>query len=667
MNLSIVFPPGTGPQGSRKLPLEGATGESQPIYPGPVDCRMIFLRGLTLLMMFLALSLCPGPAFCDNIEIRTDYLDSRMAKITLPGGNRLTIWRTTNASLAEKGIAATTLETALVARTYLQHYRLFQKQSSLDKALEGLKFLYFMQAKNGCFYNCLKENGEIDTQSPESQATLDVHTAHAFATIADGTAIFKSGLNSDFKKMEDSFTRVHSRLKEWLDNPEHPYGSYREFESMKIPGWLIMDRGDVSAIYLLGLGRFGQNFPYSDVADTARKLAEGIAQFKNTDPKNFPLHCHLSFARDPGLWKNENAFQAAALAECGRIFNKESWVREAQEEAISFLLHISVACGPINGYYPHPDLYPQTPLAAYTLVRSFVAVAQATGDAKMMKVAGLTGSWFFKNNTAGRSLYSSTDGSCLEDIRNGQATENKSLLSSACALLSLMELHGTAAAPYLRYRVEKVHTFQILESEVGKPVNTDFEVSDWEYSHSGKGKVVIIRRKNTFWHKFQVDEEDDYSVFMSFQRQALYAASVAVNLRVDGGPILLIPLGGAKGEPYMTMQKVMEPVRLMPGLHTVGVRYKGLLYTIPAVIDCLVLQPALERRWFANDRGKHLLLINNTEPTERKMKMQELTGGENAIIDVSTMDGKPVKNPVHEHKGKPYLHVPGLGYGIIEW
>ena len=129
--------------------------------------------------------------------------------------------------------------------------------------------------------------------------------------------------------------------------------------------------------------------------------------------------------------------------------------------------------------------------------------------------------------------------------------------------------------------------------------------------------MVIIRRRNTFWHKFKVDEEDDYFLLMSFQRQLFYSSAVAVNVRVDGGPILFVPLGGATGEPYMIMQRVMNPVRLMEGLHTVGVRYRGLLFTKPAIIDCTVLQPVLERRWFSNSTGKKLMLINNTENTAK--------------------------------------------------
>ena len=145
---------------------------------------------------------------------------------------------------------------------------------------------------------------------------------------------------------------------------------------MQIPAWLIEGRGDLSAMYLYGLARFAQKLPYGGVEKTAEKLAEGIIKFRFTQANEFPQNAHLSFTSHPGLWKTENSLQGAALALAGRAFNREAWISDGRRDIIGFLVHLTASYGPIDGFYPHPDIYPQTPLAAYTLVNSFATLAR---------------------------------------------------------------------------------------------------------------------------------------------------------------------------------------------------------------------------------------------------------------------------------------------------
>ena len=617
------------------------------------------------LLVALILSFIPEIGFCSEVNLK--YIDSRMKTVKAGDGSSLVIWETTDKELLDRGIIASTQEIALVSMVYLKHSQQYKNPKSMKKAMDAYRFLRYMQGKNGCFYSFLKKNGDIYGKDDEEECNLAEQTAYAFMALAEGIRVTRKIHPSETNRLEDSFLRVTGVLEERIKDSDTGFGNYVTFQKMKIPAWLIRGRGDLSAMYLLGMSRFYENNEYFKVGKIAKELGQGIMEFKFLEKNNFPPHTHLTFTDLPTIWKTNNAFQVASLAYGAKAFKRKVWMSEAREEAVGFLLHLVTSYGPIEGFYPHPDLYPQSAVGAWTLTENFIALYRATGNDDYAKIAGLCTAWFFKNNPTGHPVYFQTDGSSFEKIFPDGPLREKSLKGTACALLSIMSVHGTPGENYLKYKSDYTHAFLVLESEEGKPVNLDFEVKEWEYTHEGRGKVVVIRRNNTFWHKFKVDYADNYFLLLSYQKQLKYSSAVAVNVRIDGGPILLVPLGGAIGKPYMLMQKVTDSVPLLPGLHTLGVRYRGLLLTLPAIIDCSILQPVLQRKKFSNEFGNNLLLIKNWEAGKRRMT---LTGDMKDIkpkVSVMSIKGKKPQHPISTKKGKRYFGVPDEGYGIMEW
>lgn len=619
-----------------------------------------------ILLPFALFLVIPPYGACQELPIDFSYLDSQIREIRIPGGEKIKIWKTGQGHLNKPEIAATTLEIAYVTRAYLTHYEIFEDEHSLEKALDGINFLLHMQADNGCFYNYLMKSGNIDKESPQSAPTLGEHTAAAFIALARSTDIIKSKSPDDYRRVEESIRKVEKALEKWFENPERSPEKDAKFEKIKVPASLIMGRGDLTAIYLLGLSIFYENHSSARVKELANTAAEAIIKFKNTDPDIYPVHTHLTFSEKPYLWKPANAFQVAALARGGKVFSRESWIAEAEEEALGFQVRLLASYGPVEGFLPRPDLFPQMPLSAYTLTYNFSTLYKATGDEIYNTAAGLCASWFLGNNLAGKPVYSS-DGSCKKEITRSGISSQNSLIGSACALLSLMEIYDTPASRLAFYKPEHTHTFEILESEKGRVVSADFEIKNWKFFNGSTGLVAVIRHQNTFWHKFKVDVEDDYFMLMSFLKQPVFATAVAVNVRIDGGPILLAPLGGADEEAYMVMKKITDPTQLLPGLHTVGVRYKGLLYTKPAIIDCVVLQPTMERKQLVGPSGDKIIIVKNWKKRSNKMILPDEAQEAEVKVRVKGLNKNNKKSLLTTVKGKKYLHVPGEGFGIIRW
>lgn len=620
-----------------------------------------------MIAAFILVFIGTGIGYCQEM-INLKYLDSQKTTIKLSDGISLTFWKTSDSELLNKGIAASTMENALTAMVYLRHYELYKEGDSLNNAFHALKFLYYMQGKEGAFNRYIDDKGTILNKDSSEECNFAEHSAYAFWALGEGARIIRSSHPGNYNRLEEAFLQTLSSLKMIVKDPNKGFGNYTYFQKMKIPAWLIESRGDISSIYLLGMSRFCEDVPLHSASEIAKDLGQGIMEFKHIENDVFPQHAHLTFTDQPNILKTTNAFQTASLAYGGKTFQRRVWITEAEKAAAGFLLHLVTSYGPMEGFYPHPDIYPQFPLGAFTLTLNFIAMHHTTGNDDYAKIAGLSAGWFLRNNLAKSPLYSPEDGSCYKQINKSGIIQEKSLIGSAAALLSLMALEHTTGKEYVHHKPEYTHAFHVLESEEGKPVNQDFKIMDWEYSHEGKGQVVVIRQNNTFWHKFKVDFADDYFMMLSFQKQLLYSSAVAVNVRIDGGPILLVPLGGAIDEPYMVMKRVTEPVHLKPGLHTVGVRYKGLLLTKPAIIDCSVLQPVLQRKKFVSRTGKNLILVKNFNPQENKtplftdIKDESFTARGRSILGEDVKDLLTVYN-----KDRKYLVFPKEGFGIVEW
>ena len=113
-------------------------------------------------------------------------------------------------------------------------------------------------------------------------------------------------------------------------------------------------------------------------------------------------------------------------------------------------------------------------------------------------------------------------------------------------------------------------------------------------------------RENTFWMRFDVPTEDDYIFDLSYLQSDVGGGLVSVMMRIDGDKIFQVPLGDVDGKPILRRAFVDGPRPLRAGPHSFGIRFSGLLMTKPALLDSVVVQPAVERRVFALPNGERL-------------------------------------------------------------
>ena len=193
------------------------------------------------------------------------------------------------------------------------------------------------------------------------------------------------------------------------------------------------------------------------------------------------------------------------------------------------------------------------------------------------------------------------------------------------------------------------HTFQLLEAEDGKAVRKDYELEETIYPGGTQGRYVVIKRENSFWIKFDITRENEYDFYLVYLRQTGFDMGTSIMMRVDGDKIFPVPLGGAPDSPYMFMKDVLDTRVLLPGPHSLGIRFSGLLHAKAAIVDSVMLQPVVEWRVLADDQGGLVIFAKSFQKNDREVHLDSF-----GIANLHATLGKGIHrewNPVDPAEG----------------
>ena len=138
-------------------------------------------------------------------------------------------------------------------------------------------------------------------------------------------------------------------------------------------------------------------------------------------------------------------------------------------------------------------------------------------------------------------------------------------------------------------------------------------------------------------------------------------------MRIDGDKIFQVPLGDVDGRPIMRRKFVDGPRPLRAGPHSFGIRFSGLLMTKPALLDSVVVQPAVERREFLTAEGDRLMVLRNVTGEVARTDRAGLGSWpprEELVVDG---EGTPSKlgHAEDRRRRKQFVTLPAYGVAII--
>ncbi|MGE0488849.1 MAG: hypothetical protein AB7S38_06510 [Vulcanimicrobiota bacterium] len=475
--------------------------------------------------------------------------------------------------------------------------------------------------------------------------------AFAARALAEGARRFQG---RDSRLADQSYRAAAERLKSfegWLSE----YPNLIDVHGFQEPAW-IHGQAEAVSQAILAWCELTELDKETGRRELVEKFCEGLLALDRKDSSRYPFGAHTSFAAigrgyvpveggpdaSGAEWVTSRAYQVAALARAGQLYNRSEWLAAAEKEALGMTAHLVVADRPVLGFAPRP-MATIDPLAAAALVENLVAVYQASGKDVYAVLAGIGGIWVRHPEVSKRP-------------------EAVDLLKAAVANL-----------PGDRYQngadVGRPSAYQVMDAERGRAVKKAFDIQDITYPDGEAGQIVTVGREQMFWMRFDVDREDDYFFYMIFLKSEVGGGLVSVMMRIDGDKIFQVNLGGASGVPFMDIELVEGPRHLRQGPHSFGIRFSGLLMTRPAVLDAVVVQPVLERRTLDLPGGRRMIVLKNMATTPARTTYEEVHPWPASRIEVVDGTGQTAQlsYETDPRRRKDYLVVPAGGVAILEW
>lgn len=417
------------------------------------------------------------------------------------------------------------------------------------------------------------------------------------------------------------------------------------------PMWLV-DRGAQTAQAVLLLAILEKKSPDAERRVILTKLAKGLAALQRKNRMEYPFGAHISW-RDEGpfarlgdgsvvptaYFRTDQAYAVQALASAGLVLSDQDLIESAKREALGMSVHLLVHGQLIRSFSPQIELS-RDANDALALMEGFWTLYEVTGQKIYGDLAALATLW----------------DSPVKPLSGERFTELEKAIKASLSGDLLQ------AKP-----VEKPVTFQYIEAEEGKVVNRAIDTLEFQSSSGQPGRLAVMGRENTFWMRFDVPTEDDYLFDLSYLQSDVGGGLVSVMMRIDGDKIFQVPLGDVDGKPVLRRKYVDGPRPLRAGPHSFGIRFSGLLMTKPALLDSVVVQPALERRVFRLPDGQYLYLLSNVTDKEARTDLDHFaswppTG--QLVVDGAGVEAK-LGSSEDKRRRRKFVTVPPHGVALL--
>lgn len=350
----------------------------------------------------------------------------------------------------DEGIACVD-DAARAAVVYLRHFERTGDERSRRHGAALLRFVRFMQAESGLFYNFVWDRGlRVNREHPNSVADeVSWWTARAVWALGEGARVLRDVDPAEAAAAAAAVRRVEPHLDRLLARyPEvRPVAPPAGGEARPFPTWLLYKTAsDATSELLLGLVALQEAEPTPRGGERVRKFAEGISTVRFGTVGTFP---YGGFASWVGGWHGWGNSQAQALAGAARLGLAPGALAAAREEAVTLIPRLLVEGWlhaldyATEGVQPFEQIAYDVRPAAVGLVR----LSEATGDERFAVQAGLAASWFHGTNPAGVVMADPATGRGYDGILSPtEVNWNAGAESTVEAQLTLLEVASSPLA-----------------------------------------------------------------------------------------------------------------------------------------------------------------------------------------------------------------------------
>lgn len=344
-----------------------------------------------------------------------------------------------------------------VARTlvfYCRQYKDSPDQEILNKIKSFTRFLLYMKANNGYFYNFMFPDEAINTTHTNSLPIPNFWSWRAFWAFSELNLLDSPELDSlktqTIPIMEDLINKIDQIF---ISN----YSTV-VIDGIEIPSWIADQGADQIALIMMSLTNYYQINKSSVVYDLLLRLGNSLiaAQYGNKD--KFPHYAFLSWKNIWHAWGNTQAY---ALLYTGRIIQNNQFINAGLNEVDHFYpycLERDFICEfkiIMNNDSITESDFQSFPQIAYGITPMIFASLEAyiiTGDESYANLAGDIATWFFGNNSADQLMYDHATGKGFDGIDSASKINyNSGAESTIEALLSIQAIESN----YIAKRIVK--------------------------------------------------------------------------------------------------------------------------------------------------------------------------------------------------------------------
>ncbi len=339
-------------------------------------------------------------------------------------------------------------DVARAVQMYVRNKNFTHDKSMQNKTYNLINFLLHMQSANGYFYNFVFPDHSINVAGQTSINNANWWSWRALYTLSEASPVIKNMNAALADKMATAVNTLIAKIKtDLIPLPQ----TTKVVSGITVPQWLPAGNGtDQAAIILLGL------LPYAKtdaaIASYIKKLADGIARMQHGDANHFPFSCILSWEN---TWHAYGADQAYALMKAGEFLNDSAYIKDGLNAVSDFYTWVLQ-----NGIKSSFDVqgngaaitlnseqrFDQIAYAIRPMVTAAAEAYRLTSDDKYTDIAGHLAAWFFGNNDAGQTMYSTQTGLCYDGIKSASVINyNSGAESTVEALLTMEVVEATPA------------------------------------------------------------------------------------------------------------------------------------------------------------------------------------------------------------------------------
>ncbi len=332
-------------------------------------------------------------------------------------------------------------DAARAAVVYLRHFEGTGSAASRRKGTALLRFVRYMQAESGLFYNFVWDRAlRINTEHENSVAgdAPTWWTARAVWALGVGARVLAEADPVEARAASAAVRRVEPHLDALLAR----YGETADEGGRTFPQWLLMGTAsDATSELLLGLLALERAAPTADGARRVRQFADGIARARFGSLATFPYGGHASWR---GGWHGWGNGQTQALAEAARYERAgPDALASARAEAQTLYARLLVE-GWLHEMTYETGASRAFEQIAYDLrpaVVGLLRLYEADPEPRYATMAGLAASWLTGNNAAGAVMADPATGRGYDGILDStRINPNAGAESTIEAQMTLLEV-----------------------------------------------------------------------------------------------------------------------------------------------------------------------------------------------------------------------------------